>query len=83
MTLRKKDLPEILMDVYESKDDWISTGESCIISPKGEIIAGPLDSEEGILYADIDLSEIIATKRRFDVVGHYARPDVFNFSVNT
>jgi nitrilase len=82
MTLHKKDLPEILMDVYESKDEWISTGESCIISPKGEIIAGPLDSEEGILYADIDLSEIIATKRRFDVVGHYARPDVFNFSVN-
>lgn len=82
MTLHKKDLPEELKEVYEKKDEWVSTGGSCIISPKGKIIAGPLESEEDILYADIDLSEIIATKRRFDVVGHYARPDVFNFSIN-
>jgi len=82
MTLHKNDLPEELKDVYEKKDEWISTGGSCIISPKGKILAGPLESEEDILYADVDLSEIIATKRRFDVVGHYARPDVFNFSIN-
>ncbi len=82
MTLHKNDLPDDLKKVYEKKGDWISTGESCIINPKGKIIAGPLVAEEGILYADIELSEIIATKRRFDVVGHYARPDVFNFSIN-
>lgn len=82
MTLHKNDLPDDLKKVYEKKGDWISTGGSCIINPKGKIIAGPLVAEEGILYADIELSEIIATKRRFDVVGHYARPDVFNFSIN-
>lgn len=83
MTLHINDLPKELQSIYVEGKEWISKGLSCIVNPKGEIISGPLDSEEGILYADIDLTEIIATKRRFDVVGHYARPDVFNFSVNT
>jgi nitrilase len=82
MTLHMNDLPEDLQKIYPKEEEWISTGNSCIINPKGRIIAGPLDSEEGIIYADIDLKEIISAKRRLDVVGHYARPDVFNFSVN-
>ena len=82
MTLHIDDLDEELKKIYPEDTDWISTGNSCIINPFGKIIAGPLDSEEGILYAEIDLQEIIAYKRKFDVVGHYARPDVFNFSVN-
>lgn len=83
MTLHINDLPEELKNIYVKGKEWISTGNSCIINPNGKIIAGPLDSKEGILYADIDLLEIIAAKRRFDVVGHYARPDVFNFSINS
>ena len=82
MTLHINDLPEELQKIYAEGKKWISTGNSCIVNPKGQIIAGPLDSEEGILYAEIDLQEIIAAKRKFDVVGHYARPDVFNFTVN-
>jgi len=57
-------------------------GGSAIISPLGEVIAGPLYDEEGILYADLDLSEIVRAKVDFDVVGHYARPDVFQLVVN-
>ena len=83
MTLHIDDMPPELKEVYPSKTSWISTGESCIINPKGQIISGPLDSEEGIIYADIDLREIISAKRRFDVAGHYTRPDVFNFSINS
>jgi nitrilase len=82
MTLHIDDLPEDLKKVYPEDEEWISTGESCIINPKGKIIAGPLDSAEGLIYADIDLNDILAAKRRLDVVGHYARPDVFNFSVS-
>lgn len=82
MTLHIDDMPEELKAIYAKGKEWISVGKSCIIHPNGEIIAGPLDAKEGILYADIDLNDIIACKRRFDVVGHYARPDVFNFSVN-
>jgi len=54
-----------------------------IVSPFGEVMAGPLYDKEGILYADLDLSEIAKAKVDFDVVGHYARPDVFQFHVNS
>ncbi len=52
-------------------------GGSVAISPLGKIIAGPLWNEEGILYVDLDLNEVAMGKMDFDVVGHYARPDVF------
>ena len=57
-------------------------GGSAIISPLGDVLAGPLYDEEGILYADIDLAEVARGKFDFDVVGHYARPDVFQLVVN-
>ena len=57
-------------------------GGSAIISPLGDVLAGPLYNEEGILYADLDLAEVARGKFDFDVVGHYARPDVFQFMVN-
>ena len=57
-------------------------GGSAIISPLGGVIAGPLYDEEGILYADLDMGEIVRAKVDFDAVGHYARPDVFQLLVN-
>ena len=57
-------------------------GGSAIISPLGEVIAGPLYDQQGILYAELDLSEIVRARLDFDVVGHYARPDVFQLLVN-
>ena len=50
--------------------------------PGGKIVAGPLRREAGILYADIDLDAVAAARRRIDVAGHYARPDVFRLHVN-
>jgi len=47
-----------------------------IVSPLGDVVAGPLYDEEGMLVADLDLDEIVRGKFDFDVVGHYARPDV-------
>jgi nitrilase len=58
-----------------------STGGSCIISPLGKRLAGPLYDQEGILTAEIDHREIIKAKMDFDVIGHYARPDVFELRV--
>jgi nitrilase len=66
-----KDQPEVL-----------SRGGSAIISPMGEVLAGPLFDEEGILTAELDLAEVARAKYDFDVVGHYARPDVFQLIVN-
>ncbi len=57
-------------------------GGSAIISPLGEALAGPLFDQEGILYAELDLAEVARSKFDFDVVGHYARPDVFQLVVN-
>ena len=38
--------------------------------------------EEGILYANVDLKQIPASKWILDVAGNYARPDIFRFTVN-
>lgn len=83
MPLKMEDIPDSyeFKQLYPGERTWINTGNSCIIDPKGNMIAGPLDAEEGILYAEIDLDDIITAKRMFDSVGHYSRPDVFNFSV--
>ena len=83
MALKITDIPEEyeFKKRYPEGREWINTGNSCIIAPNGKILAGPLEAEEGILYADIDVQEIIAAKRMFDVVGHYARPDVFEFNL--
>lgn len=56
-----------------------STGGSVIISPLGKVLAGPLYQKEGIIAAEIDPREIIKAKMDFDVIGHYARPDIFSF----
>ncbi len=51
-------------------------GGACIVSPWGDVIAGPLYDTEGILTVDCDLSTALQVKRYFDVVGHYSRADV-------
>lgn len=83
MALKMDDIPDRLnfKTLYPEGREWINTGKSCIINPRGEFIAGPVDGKEEIIYADIDLDEIIAAKRMFDVSGHYSRPDVFKYSV--
>jgi nitrilase len=51
-------------------------GGACIVSPDGELQAGPLYDAEGIVLADCDLRDALHAKRYFDVVGHYSRSDV-------
>ena len=62
-----------------TKGPWLAVGNSVIISPKGEIISGPLKEKEDLIFADIDLSIISSAKRTFDAAGHYDRRDVFSF----
>jgi nitrilase len=63
-------------------DDVLCRGASMIVSPLGEILAGPEIEGEAILHAEIDLGQIAEGKYDFDAVGHYARPDIFRLSVN-
>ncbi|MBF8668231.1 carbon-nitrogen hydrolase family protein [Pseudomonas putida] len=57
-------------------------GNSIIVGPLGEVLAGPLQDEEGLLIANIDTDELVRARYDFDVVGHYARPDVFSLTVD-
>ncbi len=57
-------------------------GGSVIVNPQGVVLAGPHFGSETILTADINLDEIVEGKYDLDVVGHYARPDVFKLTVN-
>jgi nitrilase len=69
-------------DEIYSDDDWMSRGNSIIVDPSGEVLAGPLTGETGILYAEIDAHRARVSRLEFDVVGHYSRPDVFRLDVN-
>jgi nitrilase len=53
------------------------------IGPNGAVIGEPLIDEEGIVYADIDLSKCIQPKQMHDILGHYNRFDIFDLRVNT
>ena len=57
-------------------------GGSVIVSPAGQIVAGPLEGCEGLVAAEIDLSDVARGKFDLDVAGHYARPDVFKLTVD-
>jgi nitrilase len=82
--LRASDVPAGIPgrdEIYGGDDDWMSRGNSVIVDPYGKILAGPISETEGILYAEVDVATVRQSRRQFDAVGHYARPDVFNFSV--
>ncbi len=58
------------------------SGGSTIFGPNGDIVAGPLESEEAILYADIDVKRVNEERMVLDPGGHYGRPDVFRLEVD-
>ena len=60
----------------------VTRGGSCIVSPLGQVLAGPVYDEETVLTAELDLGDTVRGKFDLDVVGHYARPDVFQLLVN-
>lgn len=75
-----KDLPGI--EELKNQPETMCRGGSVIISPLGNVLAGPLFDREGILYADLDMAEIVRSKLDFDAVGHYARNDVFQLDIH-
>ncbi|MFN0168327.1 MAG: carbon-nitrogen hydrolase family protein [Bryobacteraceae bacterium] len=81
--LRRLDLPDdISAQLPPSAPEVLIRGGSLIANPFGKVLAGPDFSGETILTADLNLDEIIEGKYDLDVTGHYARPDIFRFSVN-
>jgi nitrilase len=62
--------------------EWLIRGGSCVVGPLGQQLTGPVYGEECVLVADQDRADLVRAKFDFDVVGHYARPDVFTLHVN-
>jgi len=74
--------PEDFKTTVSNEPEDLCPGGSIIVSPLGEIIAGPLFGESGALIANLDLDAIAKSKLDFDVIGHYARNDIFNLQVS-
>jgi nitrilase len=66
----------------EQNGEWVEPGNSVIVDPAGNILAGPARHEETILTAEVDLGVVRAARRFFDPTGHYHRPDVFRLTVD-
>ena len=73
--------PDLVPEKYR-KLAYEQLGESCIIDPTGEIIAGPAEGET-VLIADGSMEKIHAAKAFCDIAGHYSRPDVFQLHVDS
>jgi nitrilase len=83
--LRGSDVPDDVpgrQEVWGGEDDWMCRGASTIVGPDGEVLAGPLMEEEGVLYAELDAATARRSRAEFDPVGHYSRPDVFRLSID-
>jgi nitrilase len=72
----------VRVSLGDSPQAVLMRGGSAIISPLGQVLAGPRFEGETILTADLDLNDIGRGKFDFDVVGHYSRPDIFQLIVN-
>ncbi|NEU99197.1 carbon-nitrogen hydrolase family protein [Bradyrhizobium uaiense] len=81
--LTNKDFPRTMSNrIAEADDQVLMRGGSMIVSPLGKILAGPVFEKEAILCAELDTDDVSRGKFDFDVVGHYARPDIFKLAVD-
>ncbi len=74
--------PTEYQHLVEAEVEDFCRGGSIVVSPMGQILAGPLFDKSGIVTAEIDLEDITKSKLDFDVNGHYSRRDIFDFTVN-
>jgi nitrilase len=84
-SIRASDVPEGFPGrdrLYPDPEEWLNHGDSVIVAPDGEIVAGPLRGEHGVLVADLDAATARAAHYTMDVAGHYGRPDVFSVKVD-
>jgi nitrilase len=83
--IRAADIPADFPDrarLYPDPDKWLNSGDSVIVAPLGDIVAGPLHETYGIVTAEIDTAATRAAHYELDAAGHYNRPDVFSLRVD-
>lgn len=80
---RRRDFPpDYPLAGIKDPDAILNSGGSCIVDPFGNFLAGPNMEDETVLVAEIDRGQIVRGKFDLDVVGHYARPDIFELHVD-
>jgi|SRR5579864_7026591 len=80
---RRRDFPsDYGAALGDNPDEVVTPGGSCIVDPFGNFLAAPNKKDEVILTAEIDRAQIVRGKFDLDVVGHYARPDIFQLQVD-
>ena len=79
---RRRDFPSDYGALGNDPDAIVTRGGSCIVDPFGNFIAGPNTEGEIILTAEVDRAQVVRGKYDLDVVGHYARPDIFQLHVD-
>jgi nitrilase len=60
--------------------DVLIRGGSCVVDPMGEYICPPTYGKDALIVAEVDLKDKTKAGYDLDIVGHYARPDIFAFS---
>ncbi|MEO7146595.1 MAG: carbon-nitrogen hydrolase family protein [Terrimesophilobacter sp.] len=83
------DVPDELADAYQSgigtqasKNGWFFEGGSSIVGPDGSWIVKPVFGEARVITATLDTTRRYEEVLDLDVAGHYARPDVFQLSID-
>ena len=82
--LKARDIPDsfpLKKELLAVRDRFLSGG-TMIVGPDGQVIAGPVQDEETIVYADLDIQRVYRERQNFDPAGHYNRQDVFRLQVN-
>ncbi len=80
---RRSDYPaDYPIDGDPAPDTILMSGGSFIVNPLGQLLTERVFDRDAVLTAEIDMGEVARGKYDFDVVGHYARPDVFRLVVN-
>ncbi|KAH7153281.1 carbon-nitrogen hydrolase [Dactylonectria macrodidyma] len=81
-----KDAEETQKPVFTStipeKTEWVSRGGSSIVTPFGDVVAGPQwEDPDGLIFADVDFRDCIRGRLDLDAGGSYSRNDAFRLSV--
>ncbi len=82
--MQGSDIPESFpeRDRLFQSDEWINPGGAVVVKPFGGVVAGPLNNEKGVLYANIDVTAARESRKALDVTGHYNRPDIFKLEID-